>query len=103
MGKTCQKYEYLLYSFHTCEFCKLTQFSGRHSVPINLGGVKQNFFVFMAIEKESKKQDFKTLLQNYIINIPKVGDVVKGKVISVDKGEVRIDIEGVTTGIVSGR
>jgi len=103
VGKTCQKYEYLLYSFHTCEFCKLTQFSGRHSVPINLGGVKQNFFVFMAIEKESKKQDFKTLLQNYIINIPKVGDVVKGKVISVDKGEVRIDIEGVTTGIVRGR
>ncbi len=37
------------------------------------------------------------------INVPKVGDVVKGKVLSADRGEVRIDIEGVTTGVVRGR
>ena len=47
-------------------------------------------------------KDFKTLLAENIVNFPKVGDVVKGKVISVDKGEVRIDIEGVTTAIVRG-
>jgi len=53
--------------------------------------------------KNAIKQDFKTLLQTVAINVPKVGDVVKGKIISVDRGEVRMDIEGVTTGIIRGR
>ncbi len=35
--------------------------------------------------------------------IPKQGDVVKGKVISVSKNEVRIDIENYRTGVVRGR
>lgn len=55
------------------------------------------------VEKNSKKQDFKALLQTYFVDIPKEGDVVKGKVISVDKGEIHIDIEGMTTGVVRGR
>lgn len=37
------------------------------------------------------------------LNIPKVGDVVKGRVISTAKNEVRIDIEGYRTGLVRGR
>ncbi len=45
-------------------------------------------------------KDFKTLLAENLLNFPKVGDIVKGKVISVDKGEVRIDVEGLTTAIV---
>ncbi|MFH2018663.1 MAG: S1 RNA-binding domain-containing protein, partial [bacterium] len=49
---------------------------------------------------EIKKQDFKSLLQLHILHVPKGGEVVKGRVISVDKGEVRIDIEGMTTGVV---
>lgn len=48
-------------------------------------------------------QDFKTLLQLHAINVPKVGDVIKGKVISLAKGEVHVDIENLTTGIVRGR
>ncbi len=47
-------------------------------------------------------KDFKTLLAENLTIFPKVGDVVKGKVLSVDKGEVRIDVEGVTTAIVRG-
>jgi small subunit ribosomal protein S1 len=35
--------------------------------------------------------------------IPKQGDVVKGKVISVSKNEVRIDIDNYRTGVVRGR
>ena len=57
----------------------------------------------MVLEEKSKKLDFKTLLQNYSVNVPKVGDVVKGKIISVEKGEMRIDVEGITTGVVRGR
>jgi small subunit ribosomal protein S1 len=53
--------------------------------------------------KNAAKQDFKTLLAGIAINVPKVGEVVKGKVISVDRGEVRLDIEGVTTGVIRGR
>lgn len=54
-------------------------------------------------EKDLEKQDFKTLLLSYALTIPKVGDVVKCKVISIDKGEVHVDIEGLTVGVVRGR
>lgn len=37
------------------------------------------------------------------MNVPKVGDVVKGAVISVDRGEIHMDIEGMTTGVIRGR
>ena len=51
---------------------------------------------------EDAKSNFKDLLAEYFKNIPNVGDVVKGKVIGLDKGEVHVDIEGVTTGVVRG-
>lgn len=35
--------------------------------------------------------------------IPKVGDVVKGRVLSVSKNEVHVDIDGMTTGVIRGR
>jgi small subunit ribosomal protein S1 len=54
-------------------------------------------------EKDSGSQDFKTLLSSYALTIPKVGDVVKCKIISIDKGEVHVDIEGLTVGVVRGR
>ncbi len=37
------------------------------------------------------------------LHIPKIGDVVKGEIISADRREVRIDIEGMTTGVIRGR
>jgi len=36
-------------------------------------------------------------------SIPQVGDLVTGTVISVAKGEVHLDVDGVTTGVVRGR
>ncbi len=49
-------------------------------------------------------QDLKSLLENKaFLCIPKVGDVVKGAVISVSKNEVRIDVEGYRTGVVRGQ
>ncbi len=54
-------------------------------------------------DKTAKKQDFKALLQTHFTEIPKVGAIVKGKVLSVDKGEIHIDVEGMTTGVVRGR
>lgn len=47
-------------------------------------------------------KDFKTLLAENLVNFPKEGDIVKGKVIYVDKGEIRLEIEGLTTAIVRG-
>lgn len=47
-------------------------------------------------------KDFKTLLAENLVNFPKLGDIVKGKVIYVDKGEIRLEIEGLTTAIVRG-
>jgi len=50
-------------------------------------------------------QDLKTLFENNeaFLNVPKNGDVVKGKVLSSAKNEVRIDIAGYRTGVVRGR
>lgn len=47
----------------------------------------------------------KTLLdENHeYLQIPKKGDVVKGKVISISRNEIRVEIYGFTTGIVRGR
>ncbi len=58
----------------------------------------------MTEEKNQKEgQDFKSLLSSYSLTIPKEGDVVKCKIISIDKGEVHVDIEGLTVGVVRGR
>src|SRR3989339_2254707 len=58
----------------------------------------------MSEEKDQiDPSDFKTLLQSHPLTIPKVGDVVKSKIISIDKGEVHVDIEGLTVGVVRGR
>lgn len=48
-------------------------------------------------------QDFKTLFAGHTMHVPKLGDVVKGNVISVERNEIHIDIDGMTTGVVRGR
>lgn len=49
------------------------------------------------------KADFKQLLsETQYTRVPKVGDVVRGKIIKVSRGEVKIDIDGLTIGVVRG-
>lgn len=44
------------------------------------------------------------LLENkQYFNLPKVGDLAKGTIISVDKNEVHIDLGGIATGVVRGK
>ncbi|OGF21114.1 hypothetical protein A2257_00255 [Candidatus Falkowbacteria bacterium RIFOXYA2_FULL_38_12] len=51
----------------------------------------------------NEKQSLEQLLADpNFLKIPKVGDVVRGKVLSISKNEVHLDIEGLTTGIVRG-
>jgi len=45
----------------------------------------------------------KMLAEGDFIKIPKVGDIIKGKIIDISRSEIRLDIEGLTTGIVRGR
>lgn len=45
---------------------------------------------------------FADLLKDYFGKIPQIGDLVKGKIISIDRGEVRIDINGIIIGVVRG-
>lgn len=55
-------------------------------------------------ETKTSKVDLKSLLEDKSwLKIPKVGDVVKGVIISLSKNEIRIDIEGYKTGVVRGR
>lgn len=46
--------------------------------------------------------DLAKLLETDTAKIPQVGDVIKAKVITASKAEVRLDIDGILTGIVRG-
>ncbi len=52
---------------------------------------------------EASKQEFQKLLDKENIKIPQAGDIVKGTVLSASKAEVKLDIGGITTGVVRGR
>lgn len=52
---------------------------------------------------EAGQQLKKLLVEGDFIKIPKVGDIVKGKVLDISRSEIRLEIEGLTTGIVRGR
>ena len=55
------------------------------------------------IVDKSQTQLGQLIADGSYVNVPKVGDVVKGKIISADRREVRIDLEGMTTGVIRGR
>ncbi len=46
--------------------------------------------------------EFEKLLEKDTIKIPQVGDIIKGKVVSASKSEVKLDVDGVLMGIVRG-
>jgi len=52
----------------------------------------------------SVQTEFSQLLEEgKYLNIPKVADVVTGTVVSVGRREVRLDLGGITTGVIRGR
>ncbi len=53
-------------------------------------------------EEKKNSHVLEALLEQDKINIPKVGDIVIGKVIAASKSEVRLDIGGIFIGIVRG-
>ncbi|MDA1038116.1 MAG: S1 RNA-binding domain-containing protein, partial [bacterium] len=53
--------------------------------------------------KDADAKKFRTILDETSLHIPKLGDIVKGTVVSASRREVRLDIAGLTTGIVRGR
>ncbi len=54
-------------------------------------------------EKKTTSRLKKILAEGDFVKIPKVGDIIKGKVIDVSKSEIRLDIDRLTTGVVRGR
>ncbi|NUM25853.1 MAG: S1 RNA-binding domain-containing protein [Candidatus Buchananbacteria bacterium] len=53
--------------------------------------------------KDQSSQFRKMLAEGDFIKIPKIGDIIKGVVIDISRSEIRLDIDGLTTGIVRGR
>ena len=54
-------------------------------------------------EENNQKEDLKELLKDRTyLQIPKIGDLVKGIVLSVAKNEIKIDLPGYRTGVVRG-
>ena len=53
--------------------------------------------------EEKKNKDFKQLVDDpQYTNIPKVGDIVKGKVITAGRSLIRLDMDGLAIGVVRG-
>jgi small subunit ribosomal protein S1 len=62
-----------------------------------------NFGAVKFPDMEAQKQTLASLLEdNSYLKVPKVGDIVKGTVISVARNEVKIDIPGFRSGVVRG-
>ncbi|MFZ2189586.1 MAG: S1 RNA-binding domain-containing protein [Candidatus Magasanikiibacteriota bacterium] len=57
----------------------------------------------MIKEEKTQESNFGNLLKQFFSSLPKPGELVKGKIISIDNGAVRLDIGGVATGIVRGK
>ena len=56
----------------------------------------------LKLEEEKEKTEFGKLLKEFFSKVPKAGDLVTGKVISADSSAIRLDIDGLTTGVVRG-
>jgi len=59
----------------------------------------------MALKKPGNENSElgKLLATSEFLKIPKIGDVVRGKVLAVSRREVRLDVEGMTSGVIRGR
>jgi len=56
-------------------------------------------------KKDQPNSEFAKLISDDspYLKFPKVGDVIKGKVISASKAEVKLDFDGIKTGVIRGR
>ena len=52
--------------------------------------------------KQAESDDFGKMLEQHDFKLPQVSGLIKGSVISASKAEVRIDIDGIMTGVVRG-
>jgi len=52
---------------------------------------------------EASDQEFQKLLDAENTKIPQAGDIIMGTVLSASKAEVKLDIDGIATGVVRGR
>lgn len=55
------------------------------------------------VNTDVQSEEFKKLLEKNLIKLPKPGDTISGVVVSANKKEIHVDIDGVTTGLVRGR
>lgn len=49
------------------------------------------------------KTAFETILNQHLNKMPKAGDIIAGKVLSVSKNEILIDLDGLNIGVVRGQ
>lgn len=50
-----------------------------------------------------QRGQFADLMKDHVMKLPKIGDIIKGTVISINNGAVRIDVNGIITGIIRGK
>ena len=77
-------------------------FSGNTDSASLRGRLLCGVIIMYTMSDEEKKSAFGDLLKKFFTKLPAVGELVKGTVISVNNGAVRIDVSGITTGIIRG-
>ena len=55
-----------------------------------------------SVENDKNKEEFEKLLDEWSFRVPQVGELVKGIVITASKAEVKLDIDGIVSGVVRG-
>ena len=56
------------------------------------------------IQEQVPQTEFaKLIAEGAYLQFPQLGDIVNGKIISASRREVRVDIGGMTTGVIRGR
>jgi len=65
---------------------------------------KKSYYIIIMTKQNNNitKEKFNKLVKDHMNNLPKNGDIVKGKILSIDNHEIIIDIEGFTTGVIRG-
>ena len=59
--------------------------------------------VLIKEDKKTTSQFSKMLAEGDFVKVPKVGEIIKGQIIDISKSEIRMDIEGLTIGVIRGR
>jgi len=81
----------------------LTLFKGYFYIPIKKGDIFMSITINQTKEEEASELNKLLLSDPAFTHLPQLGDVIKGKVVSASAAEVKVDLNGLASGVIRGR